>query len=52
MDLGDDATGYSECGEGSVSTCPQSGHAVLTAVRKMIAYLKANLGAVNGREMT
>ena len=29
MDLGDDATGYSECGEGSGSTCPQSGRAAL-----------------------
>ena len=29
MDLGDDATGYSECGEGSGPTCPQSGRAAL-----------------------
>ena len=29
MDLGDDATGYSECSEGSGPTCPQSGLAVL-----------------------
>ena len=29
MDLGDDATGYSECGEGSGTTCPQSGRAAL-----------------------
>ena len=29
MDLGEDATGYSECGEGSGPTCPQSGRAAL-----------------------
>ena len=29
MDLGDDATGYSECGEGSGPTCPQAGRAAL-----------------------
>ena len=29
MDLGDDATGYSECGEGSGVTCPQSNCAAL-----------------------
>ena len=27
MDLGEDATGYSECGEGSDPTCPQCGRA-------------------------
>ena len=29
VDLGDDATEYSECGEGSGPTCPQSGRAAL-----------------------
>ena len=29
MDLGDETTGYSECGEGSGPTCPQSGRAAL-----------------------
>ena len=29
MDLEDDTTGYSECGEGSASTCPQSGRTAL-----------------------
>ena len=29
VDLGDDATGYSGCGEGSGPTCPQSGRAAL-----------------------
>ena len=29
MDLGDDATRYIECGEGSGPTCPQSGCAAL-----------------------
>ena len=29
VDLGDDATGYSECGEGSSPTYPQSGRAAL-----------------------
>ena len=29
MDVGDDATRYSECVEGSGSTCPQSGRAAL-----------------------
>ena len=29
MDLGDDSTGYSECGEGSGLTFPQSGRAAL-----------------------
>ena len=29
MNLGDDETGYSECGEGSGPTCPQSGRAAL-----------------------
>ena len=29
MDLGDDATGYSECGKGSGLTCPHSGRAAL-----------------------
>ena len=29
VDLGDDATGYRECGEGSGPTCPQSGRSAL-----------------------
>ena len=29
MDLGNDATGYSECGESSGPTCPQTGRAAL-----------------------
>ena len=31
MDLGDRATGYSECGAGSSPTCPQSCRAALEA---------------------
>ena len=29
VDLGDEATRYSECGEGNGPTCPQSGRAAL-----------------------
>ena len=48
MDLGDDAIGYSECGEGSGPTCPQSGRAALEGGRKIIVHLKAtkDLGVV------
>ena len=48
MDLGDDATGYSECGGGSGSTCPQSGLAALEGGLKYITHLKAakDLGVV------
>ena len=41
MDFGDDATGYSECGGGSGSTCPQSGPAALEGGLKDINRLKA-----------
>ena len=48
MHLGDDTTGYSDCGEGSGPTCPQSGRAALEGSSEIIAYLKAtkDLGVV------
>ena len=48
MDLGEDATGYSECGEGSGPTSHNPAARHWKTVRKIIAYLKApkDLGVV------
>ena len=45
MDLGDDVTGYSECGEGSGPTCPQSGRAALEGGSKDNCPSEGNQGS-------
>ena len=45
MDLEDDATGYSECGEGSGPTCPQSGRATLEGGSEDDYLLESNQGS-------
>ena len=42
LGLGDNVTGYSECGGGNGPTCPQSGPAALDGgSEEIISYLKA-----------
>ena len=44
VDLGDDATGYSKCGEGCGSTCPQPSRAAFKGGSEDICLPEGNQG--------